>query len=106
MEARRSLGCSETERVVEPTYQVDFWERPKPGFAWNVDTWLLDGCKDVREAIGWAEANARGRRFQLLVLFDAGEGSQQTILLLGDNPNDPDDRPREASAAWGFTRAP
>ncbi|CAH0223978.1 hypothetical protein SRABI44_02919 [Microbacterium foliorum] len=100
MQARQVSEVKESDRDVCPVYRVDFWATPGPGFAWNLDSWLLDGCPDVLQAVSWAVSRAEGRPFQLLVSFDANADGDSMILLLGENPNE---TPSGGRSDWGFT---
>lgn len=54
---------------------------------------MITGCADVREALNWAEENARGRRVEVFVApYRDGvkdEDMTKLVRLLGENPNDP-----------------
>lgn len=89
MRARSVIDIAETDRDEHPRYRIDFWERPAPGYGWNSDIWLIDGAPHVSAAIAWAEAHARGRRFQLLVKTPPWTEDGGYVLLSGSNPNDP-----------------
>lgn len=88
MRAQSVIDIRETDRDEHPCYRVDFWERPAPGYGWNSDVWLIDDAPSVSAVIEWAEAHARGRRFQLLVR-DRFATDDRYLLLAGSNPNDP-----------------
>jgi hypothetical protein len=75
---------------------VHFWERPAPGYAYNLDAYVLVGAADVREAVRWAHANAYGRPLELFVEIDSesidGElhvRSVPLVRLMGANPTEP-----------------
>ena len=63
---------SEASKVVgAPIYRVNFWERPSPHFAWNLDAYVLTGVLDAPEALQWAGDTAHGRQFEVFVEVDA-----------------------------------
>ncbi|AWB96688.1 hypothetical protein DCE93_00295 [Agromyces badenianii] len=71
---------------------MNYWERPAPGFGWNLDAWTLSGTADVLEAIRWAEDHAKERRFELFAEVEpepAGNHPRETTLvrLAGTDPN-------------------
>ena len=77
-----------------PTYRVNFWERPSPGCAWNVDAYALAEVEDITEVLRWVDEHARGRRFELFAEMDdqpeEAFGIPRTsglVRLLGSNPN-------------------
>ena len=90
MRARSIINVKEDDRDEDPCYRVDFWARPAPGYAWNSDVWLIDGAPDVSAVIAWAEAHARGQRYQVLVK-NRSRTEESYTLLQGANPNDPND---------------
>lgn len=77
----------ETFRVNSPLYRVNFWEKPRPGYGWNLDAYLLEQCPDVTQALLWALGEARGRRFQLFASIEETVESDTLICLFGDDPN-------------------
>lgn len=86
-EPRRILG--------QPTYRVNFWERPGPDTGWQLDAFALSEVNGVAEAIAWAEQHSRGRRFELFVeIGDEAVHDFHTprrsnlIRLAGADPND------------------
>lgn len=88
MRARSILQIKESDRDEHPCYRVDFWERPALDYAWNSDIWLIDDAPSVSTAIEWAEAHARGRRYELLVR-NRSATEDSYVLLMGSNPNEP-----------------
>lgn len=68
-------------------YRVNYWESTPTG-GWNLDARLLVDCVDVRDALEWADGNARGRKFELLATTDdSGVETDVLVLLLGSDPN-------------------
>ena len=56
-----------------PRYRVYFWSADRG----RSEEFELTGAADVREALDWAESQAQGRDFQLLVVVD-----QTAVYLL------------------------
>lgn len=77
----------ENIRVEAPVYRVNFWERPRPGYAWNLDAFVLLGCADVVQVILWARSASKGRRFQIFVGVEDTLDPQTLIVLYGEDPN-------------------
>jgi len=80
--------------IDSPTYRVNFWECPAPGFAWNLDAYALTEVEDVAEVLRWVNERARGRQFELFVEMDeepvgSFESPRVTglVRLLGSDPN-------------------
>ncbi|MGO2424327.1 MAG: hypothetical protein ACTILB_15285 [Brevibacterium aurantiacum] len=75
-------------RIDAPTYRVEFWEQPRPDYAWNLDAWLLTECTSANEALSWAETHANGRRYVVLASDTAepsGEDATEMVLF-GTDP--------------------
>lgn len=94
MDARQTTHSESPHNVDHPVYRVNYWERPAPGFGWNLDAWVLVSAGDVLEAIRWTQDNARGRRFELFAEVEPeppGNHPRHTPLvrLVGINPNLP-----------------
>lgn len=77
-----------------PTYRVNFWQRPAPGWAWSLDAYALTDAADISEVLQWVGEHAHGRRFEVFAEMDEeSAGSFQTprksglVRLLGSNPN-------------------
>lgn len=87
MEVVPTNESHETFRVDSPLYRVNFWERPRPEYGWNLDAYLLENCADVTQALLWALGEARGRRFQLFVNSEQSKESDTLVCLYGDDPN-------------------
>lgn len=92
--ASETVHAEPRESVESPTYRVNFWERPRPEGAWNLDAWVLSDVKDITEVLGWVEANSRGRRFEVFAEMDEepvgpiGEARAAGLVrLLGSDPN-------------------
>lgn len=88
MEARSVEHSNSPVRIDAPTYRVEFWEQPGEGYAWNLDAWLLTACTSVIEALSWAEAHTRGRRYVVIASDTeepSGEGATEMVLV-GDDP--------------------
>ncbi len=70
-------------------FRVHFWERPKPGFAWNLDAWVLDDVLNVQEALSWVNANSRRRPYELFVETSGNLSDVYLVRISGENPNEP-----------------
>ncbi|GAA2895250.1 hypothetical protein GCM10010455_17980 [Microbacterium esteraromaticum] len=70
-------------------FRVHFWERPGPGYAWNLDAWLLSDVASVREAIEWVAENRHGRTYELFVETSGDLSEAYLVRLDGENPNNP-----------------
>jgi hypothetical protein len=76
-----------------PVYRVNFWELPAPGYAFNLDAYVLTDVADVGEAQAWVARNARGRPHELFLELEwqpIGPGFEQRtaplVRLAGQNP--------------------
>lgn len=78
-----------------PNYRVNFWERPRPGQAWNLEAFALTKVSSVAEVLKWVDEHVDGRRFEVFAetddeshrSFDSPRRSG-LLRLLGSNPND------------------
>ncbi|WP_200953368.1 hypothetical protein [Agromyces sp. Root81] len=95
MKAYETGHAEPGEYLASPIYRVNFWERPAPGFAFNLDAFVLVDASGVDEVLQWAASGARGRTYEVMV--EAAEepvepGLQiRTAALLrlaGENPNE------------------
>ena len=94
MRSIETVHAEPRDSVDSPSYRVNFWQRPSPGFAWNLDAYVLTEAEDIAEVLGWVDEHARGRRFELFAELDdepdrSFESPRTTALvrLLGSNPN-------------------
>jgi hypothetical protein len=69
----RPVDPRDIDTEVEPSYRVYFWSADRG----RSDEFELTGAADVREALSWAESQAQGRDFELLVVVD-----QTAVYLL------------------------
>ena len=91
-----ATGHAEPAYGIEvPIYRVQFWEQPAPGYAHNLDAFVLVGASSVEEALKWASDNARGRVWELLLEIEpepvgAGLQIRRSALarLAGTNPTE------------------
>jgi len=58
-------------------------------------SYLLSDVHNVHQALAWADANARGRRYIVYAVVDCG-GENGLLQLRGDEPNRSDDPHRAA----------
>lgn len=82
------------EQIESPSYRANFWTRPKPGYAFNLDAWVLVGASGVEEALQWVSDHRAGRDFELFAEVEEMpvEGDLQVrnvslVRLAGDDPN-------------------
>lgn len=94
MRSIETVHAEPRDSVDSPSYRVNFWDRPSPGFAWNLDAYVLTEVEDIAEVLGWVDEHARGRRFELFVESDdepvrSFESPRTTglVRLIGSNPN-------------------
>ena len=80
--------------IDSPTYRVNFWVKPRPGYGWNLDAYVLTEAGDITEVLRWVDEHADGRRFEVFAETDAEPvlpfGTPRTsglVRLLGSNPN-------------------
>lgn len=79
-----------TIKTEVPRFRVEFWERPAPGFGWNLDAWEIDGCDSVHDVLTWVNANANGRLYTLYAVLTLDQADYLTYVLLdGVDPNAP-----------------
>jgi hypothetical protein len=93
----------------EPTYRVHFWHM-KAGWAPSLDSHILAGANDVREAVEWAELNSAGRPWELFALLEVyralgTDPENWWIQLCGTSPLKPDALRDPESTALSFERA-
>jgi len=94
MDVHETGHAEPSEYIESPIYRVNFWERPQPGFAFNLDAFVLSGAADVEEVLSWIAENARDRMYELLVEVDSEKiepglqiRSAALIHLSGADPN-------------------
>lgn len=76
--------------VERPRYRVEFWERPAPDYAWNLEAWELSDCESVHEAIHWVDEHSSGRVHTLYAVLAPPETPHLAYLRLsGRDPNNP-----------------
>ncbi|MEV8212880.1 hypothetical protein [Leifsonia sp. NPDC077715] len=95
MQAHETVHAEPRRILGHPTYRVNFWERPGPNTGWQLDAFALTEVNGVAEAMAWADAHSRGRRFELFVeIEDEAVHDFHTprradlIRLAGTDPND------------------
>lgn len=94
MQISETTHAEPQDQVDAPVYRVNFWQQPRPGYAWNLDAFLLSEVDGVVEALRWAEEHANGRSFELFVEshwepvgpFEAPRKAG-LIRLCGEDPN-------------------
>jgi hypothetical protein len=69
----RPIDPRDIDTEVAPKYRVYFWSADRG----RSEEFELTGAADVREALSWAESQAQGRDFELLVVVD-----QTAVYLL------------------------
>ncbi len=92
----------------KPTYRVHFWHI-KSGWAPSLDSHILTGATDVREAVEWSESNSSGRPWELFALLEVfrslgTDPESWWIQLCGTSPLKPDISPDPESTALSFER--
>jgi hypothetical protein len=97
-------GSTDLDFTIDaPAYRVCFWRQPIPGQGASAWWYELSGIVSVRQAIAWAEENARAdQTYTLYALFDLpwpGETPMEhatrrvLVRLFGIDPTkDPGDR--------------
>jgi hypothetical protein len=74
-----------------PTYRVYFWDvTTMPGSLFSVYTYELTEAHNVQQVLAWADANARGRIYQVFVITGE-EGHRGLLHLCGTTPTNPSD---------------
>lgn len=91
-----------------PKYRVHFWHL-RPGWAPSLDSHILTGAADVKEAVNWAEANNSGRPWELFAQLEVfrsldSDPEMWWIRLYGSSPLEPDSTSDPASTALSFER--
>jgi hypothetical protein len=82
MDIRAIDPRDQTGAVERPSYRVYFWKPPpsargesQVGRLYTSDEYQLDGCRNVREALAWADENAGpGRSYTLYAVTPADNG--------------------------------
>ena len=67
MKAYETGHAEPDDYLASPIYGVNFWERPAPGFAFNLDAVVLVDASGVDEVLQWAATRARGRTYEVMV---------------------------------------
>lgn len=94
----RSIGTVHAEpsdSVESPVYRVNFWQQPGPGYAWNLDAYVLTEARDITEVLLWVNEQADGRPFEVFIemaeepiLTFEQPRTSGLIRVLGSNPNE------------------
>jgi hypothetical protein len=94
MRASETVHAEPRDLIESPIYRVNFWQKPAPGHAWNLDAYALTDAKDFSEVLQWVNDHAVGRRFEVFVEIDQEHvqsfGTPRTtglIRILGTDPN-------------------
>jgi len=94
MQSHETVHSEASNVVGAPTYRVNFWERPSPQHAWNLNAYVLTGVLNAQEALQWAGDAAHGRRFEVFVEVGAEAigpfnkpRASALVRLFGDDPN-------------------
>ena len=94
MRATETVHAEPCDSIDSPAYRVNFWQRPSPEHAWNLDAYVLTDVEDITELLQWVNEHAAGRRFEVFVETNeeperSFQSSQTTglIRLLGSNPS-------------------
>ncbi|MBP3044188.1 hypothetical protein KKR91_06170 [Arthrobacter jiangjiafuii] len=94
MRAYETDHAEPRESMDSPNYRVNFWVKPRPGYGWNLDAYVLTESGDITEVLRWVEEHADGRRFEVFAETDEEPvlplGTPRTsglVRLLGSNPN-------------------
>jgi hypothetical protein len=108
MEVRAGRHIEYDQLEEQPTYRVHFWQLT-PGWAPSLESHILTGATDVKEAVDWAEANTSGRPWELfaqLEIFRSLESDPESwwIRLFGSSPLKPDLPADPTSTALSFER--
>ena len=95
MKAYETGHAEPDDYFASPVYRVNFWERPAPGIAFNLDAFVLADASGVDEVLQWAATRARGRTYEVMVeaaeeQLEPGLQIRTTALLrlAGENPNE------------------
>jgi hypothetical protein len=108
MEVRPGRHIEYDQLEDEATYRVHFWHHT-PGLAPNLESYILTGASDVKEAVDWAEMNSSERPWELFVqleVFRSLGSDPETwwIRLYGTSPLTPDPATDLNSTALSFER--
>ena len=81
-----------------PAYRVYFWENSSgPPHGWSSYPYELTDVHNVQQVLAWADANARGRTYQVFAV--AGSEADVGLLhLCGSTPTRPGDPRAEPPA--------
>lgn len=95
MEVHATGHAEPSHELRSPAYRVHFWEQPAPGYAFNLDAYVLVDASDVEEVQRWVLNNARGRVFELFLEMErqpVREGLERRtvplVRLAGQNPTE------------------
>lgn len=91
---RLELGGELDEKweVDFPKYRVYFWHNPiAHPIMWTSYVYDVSDAHNVHQVLAWAEANARGRRYQVFALVDDRARGVGLLALAGSNPTRPAD---------------
>ncbi|MBP3036920.1 hypothetical protein J2M53_11755 [Arthrobacter sp. zg-ZUI100] len=78
MRAYETDHAEPRESMDSPNYRVNFWVKPRPGYGWNLDAYVLTEAGDITEVLRWVEEHADGRRFEVFAEID-----EEPVLPLG-----------------------
>jgi hypothetical protein len=79
-----------------PRYRVYFWNNPVAHpIMWTSYVYELSEAHNVHQVLAWAEANARGRTYQVFAVAQDRDGPIGLLTLTGSNPTDPSDERRD-----------
>ena len=57
-------GHAEPQDLIDsPSYRVNFWTKPRPGYGWNLDANVLTEAGDITAVLRWVDEHADGRLF-------------------------------------------
>jgi hypothetical protein len=82
-----------------PTYRVHFWDQPiADPVGCTLYAYEVTGAHNVHQVFAWAEANARGRTYEVFVVYSDGEHGVGEFQLSGSDPTHPGDPRAEPPA--------
>ena len=94
MRAIETVHSESSDSIDSTVYRVNFWQRPSPQHAWNLNAYLLSEALEITEVLPWVDEHARGRPFEVFAeMNDEPVGPFESprtaglVLLLGSNPN-------------------
>jgi hypothetical protein len=94
MRAVETIHAEPRGSLESPRNRVNFWSRPQPRYAWNLEAYVLTDVGDVLEVLQWVEEHAEGRRYEVFAELDeepvrafAEPRTSGLVRLVGSNPN-------------------